>query len=389
MAQPQQQQQTGGLFGSLGTQPQQQQQQQGGGLFGSSTMQAQQQPSSGLFGASTAQPQQQQTGGLFGQSQNNQQQQTGGLFGKKPTQAASSGLFNQSKPAGGLFGQSTAQPQTSAFGQSALGPGLTMGQSTNNQQSQGQQQVVPGVRIDVSNIRSTTRFNDLQEDLQKQIADIDKAIQGFISQKNELDAFMPAHGDQLSSIPSDVAFVSRKAAGVEAALASDAVAVKQLRELVKVDTDNARLSFKAIDNLKLPTPYHQAGLWSTRGQQATATGGSADVDGEGSSDLVSFFSRTADEMGETMKKFERNLGEIETHLHGVQANVLEQLQRVAATPKDGGQGGSDEKIVELAAVLRDFEESILKVAGVVGGAREGVTQLQLGEFLGNGTNGVH
>jgi nucleoporin p58/p45 len=264
-----------------------------------------------------------------------------------------------------------------------------MGQSTNNQQSQGQQQVVPGVRIDVSNIRSTTRFNDLQEDLQKQIADIDKAIQGFISQKNELDAFMPAHGEQLSSIPTDVAFVSRKAAGVEAALAADAVAVKQLRELVKVDADNAKLSFKAIDNLKLPTPYHQAGLWSTRGQQATGSGGTADADGEGSSDLVSFFSRTADEMGQTMQKFERNLGEIETHLHSVQANVLEQLQRVAATPKDGVQGGSDEKIVELAAVLRDFEETILKVAGAVGGAREGVTQLQLGEFLGNGTNGVH
>ena len=264
-----------------------------------------------------------------------------------------------------------------------------MGQSTNNQQSQGQQQVVPGVRIDVSNIRSTTRFNDLQEDLQKQIAEIDKAIQVWISQKNELDAFMPAHGDQLSSIPTDVAFVSRKAAGVEAALAADAMAVKQLRELVKVDANNAKLSFKAVDNLKLPTPYHQAGLWSTRGQQASATGGSADVDGEGSSDLVSFFSRTADEMAETMKKFERNLGEIETHLHGVQANVLEQLQRVAATPKDGVQGGSDEQVVELAAVLRDFEETILKVAGAVGGAREGVTQLQLGEFLGHGPNGVH
>lgn len=282
-------------------------------------------------------------------------------------------------------GQSTTQPQTNTFGQSALGPGLTMGQSTNNQQSQGQQ-VVPGVRIDVSNIRSTTRFNDLQEDLQKQIADIDKAIQGFINQKHELDAFMPVHGEQLSSIPADVAFVSRKAAGVEGALSADAVAVKQLRELVKVDAENAKLSFKAVDNLKLPTSYHQAGLWSTRGQQSAAAGGSTDVDGEGTSDLVGFFSRTADEMGETMKKFERNLGEIEMHLHGVQANVLEQMQRVAATPKDGVQGGGEEKIVELAAVLRDFEESILKVAGVVGGAREGVTSLQLGDFLGNGAN---
>jgi nucleoporin p58/p45 len=259
--------------------------------------------------------------------------------------------------------------------------------------SQQQQQVVPGVRIDVSNIRSTTRFNDLQEDIQNKIAEIDKAIQGFMAQKAELDAFMPAHGDQVASIPTDVSFVSRKAAGVETALGGDAVAVKQLRELVKVDADNARLSFKAVDNLKLPTAYHQAGLWSTRGQQggaggAGAAGGSGDADGESSSDLVSFFSKTADEMGDTMRKFEKNLTEIEMHLRGVQGNVLEQLQKVASAPKNGVQNGADEKVVELAAVLRDFEESILQVAGVVGGAREGMTSLQLGEVLGRSSNGM-
>ena len=283
----------------------------------------------------------------------------------------------------GSLNQPTAQPQqTNAFGQSVLGSGLTLGQSTQ------QQQVVPGVRIDVSNIRPTTRFNDLQEDLQNRIAEIDRAIQGFIAQKNELDAFMPAHGEQLSCIPTDVNFVGRKASGVESALTGDAVAVKQLRELVKVDADNARLSFKAVDNLKLPTAYHQAGLWSTRGQQGGAGGGAGDADGESNSVLVDFFSRTADEMGDTMKKFEGNLTEIELHLHAVQGNVLEQLQRVAATPKDGVQNRADEKVVELAAVLRDFEESILQVAGVVGGAREGMTSLQLGELLGNGSNGV-
>lgn len=301
-------------------------------------------------------------------------------------------LFALTLLSGGL-NQPAAQPQTSStfgqtgstFGQSTLGPGLTMGQS--NQQ---QQQVVPGVRIDVSNIRSTTRFNDLQEDIQNRIAEIDRAIQGFIAQKNELDAFMPAHGEQVSGIPSDVSFVSRKAAGVEGALASDAVAVKQLRELVKVDADNARLSFKAVDNLKLPTAYHQAGFWSTRGQQGGGGAASGDADGESNSVLVSFFSKTADEMDETMRGFQKNLTEVEMHMHIVQGNVLEQLQRVAAAPKNGAQNRADEKIVELAAVLRDFEESILQVAGVVGGAREGMTSLQLGELLGNRSrDGAH
>jgi nucleoporin p58/p45 len=248
--------------------------------------------------------------------------------------------------------------------------------------------VVPGVRIDLSNIKSTTRFNDLQETLQKEIAMIDEAIQRCIKDKEAVDAFLPSHGDQLFAIPTDVSFVGRKSDGAHNALSSDIQAIDQLRELVKHDADHARLSFKAIDNLKLPTQYHQAGLWSNRGQQVGGgagggQGGAADV--QTNTDLISFFSTTADEMDDMMKKFEKNLGEIEVHLHGVQGNMLEQMQRVASQSKNVTPGGADERVMELAAVLRDFEEGILKVAGVVGGVKEGVTELQLKDFMGHGS----
>ncbi len=257
-----------------------------------------------------------------------------------------------------------------------------MGQSTNPQQ-----QVVPGVRIDVSNIKSTTRFNDLQEDLQKAIAQLDDGIQKCIRDKEAVDAFLPAHHDQLIAIPTDVSFVTRKHEGAHSALASDILAIDQLRELVKTDADNARLSFKAIDNLKLPMQYHQAGLWSNRGQQVGAGGGAGagDADAQSNTDLISFFGKTAGEMDEMMKKFENHLGEIEVHLHGVQGNMLEQLQRVASQSKSATPGGADQRVIELAAVLRDFEESILTVAGVVGGVKEGVTELQLKDFMGHGS----
>lgn len=244
------------------------------------------------------------------------------------------------------------------------------------------------MRIDLSNIKSTTRFNDLQESLQKEIAQIDEAIQRCMKDKDAVDAFLPSHGEQLAAIPTDVSFVTRKSEGAHNALSSDIRAINQLRELVKQDADHARLSFKAIDNLKLPTQYHQAGLWSNRGQQVGgAAGGGAGgaVDAQSNTDLISYFSQTADEMDEMIKKFERNLGEIEVHLHGVQGNMLEQMQRVAAQSKSAAQGGVDERVVELAAVLRDFEESILKVAGVVGGVKEGVTELQLKDFMGHGS----
>ncbi|EOO03844.1 putative nucleoporin nup49 protein [Phaeoacremonium minimum UCRPA7] len=383
-AQPQQT--GGGLFGSSTAQPQQtgglfgastqQQPAQGGGLFGGVATQQQAKPG-GLFGSSTTQT---GTGGLFGQPQQQQQQQ------QQPQQQAAGGLFAQSKPAGSLFsglGQpTTQQPQSNAFGQtlggaSALGPGLTMGQSTS------QQQTVPGVRIDLSNLKGTTRFNDLQEDLQKQIANIDRVIQGCIAQKNELDAFMPAHGEQLAAIPTDVKFVSRKYAGVDSALGGDAQAIKGLRDLVKVDLENSQLSFKALDNLRLPAQYHTSGLWSSR-QQGSAAGGGVDAN-DSNSDLVTFFSKTADEMDEQLNKFQRNLSEIEMHLGGVQSNLVEQVQRLQAS-RSGAGASTDDKIADLAAVLRDFEESILKVAGVVGGAREGMTELQLGQFRSNGTH---
>lgn len=250
---------------------------------------------------------------------------------------------------------------------------------------QSQQQVVPGVRIDVSNLRSTTRFNDLQEDLQRQITSLDDAIQKCIKDCEAVDAFMPSHQEQLEAIPRDVAFVARKSEGMHGALASDVVAIKQLRDLANEDCDNARLSFRAIDNQKLPTQYHQAGLWSTRAQQGTAGGGDAEV--EGNSDLISFFSKTADEMDDTMRRFQGNLGEIELHLRGLQENMLEEIMRLSALSQQNG-AGADDRVAELAAVLRDFEESILRVASDVGGVREGMTGLQLGDFMGNGTNGL-
>lgn len=253
---------------------------------------------------------------------------------------------------------------------------------------QGTVPLVPGVRIDSSGIRGTTRFNDLHEDIQKDIARIDKIIEACIAQKGELDAFMPAHGEQLAAIPPDVRFVSRKAAGVEGALGGDAQAVAALRELVRADADHARLSFKAVDNLKLPAPYHTAGLWSARGPSAAAPGAGADGEGDNNSDLVSFFSATADEMADTMRKFQQNLTDIEIHLRGVEGNLREQVGRLAASSKMNGQSGVEERVAELAAVLTEFEGSILQVAGVVGGAREKVTELQLGQFIGNGTNGV-
>ncbi|KAK3338807.1 hypothetical protein B0H65DRAFT_541698 [Neurospora tetraspora] len=448
--QPAQQQQTsGGIFGQPAQQQQQQQPQQqqmslfgggttttpaatGGGLFGggATTQQPAQSTGTSLFGGGaaqpaqqtgttslfgTAQPAQQTTGttSLFGQPQQQQQQQqpqqqqtslfggTGGtsLFGPKP--ATTTGTTS-------LFG--TAQPSTTTTQPASTGLSLSMGQSQNTTAAQN---AAAGSKVDLPSLRSTTRFSDLTDSLQSQLTQIDESIQKCISDCSAINAFLPGHEQQLSSIPLDVSFVSRKSEGAAGALNSDVLAIASLKETVKKDAANARLSFKSIDQLRLPGGYWQAGLWSSAsrsGGQAGEGNGAAktsasksgsgasktgqqeeeEADAESNQDLIGYFSKTADEMDEMMRRFERNLGEIEVHLHGVQGNVLEQLQRAAGQkqleqPSVNGEGQVDQRVVELAGVLRDFEESILKVAGVVGGVKEGITELQLRDFMGHGS----
>lgn len=256
----------------------------------------------------------------------------------------------------------------------------------------GHQQVIPGVRIDLSNLRNTTRFNDLQEDLQKEIANIDKHIQYCMGQKDQVDAFMPQHEVQLENIPGDVRFVSRKYAAVDSALGADLHAIKQMRDQARLDQAEASLSINAINNLSLPDQYHVTPSYfgsstRTQTQQQQNSNGNNNTDGSGSTseDLVSYFSRATDEMDEQIKKLQRTVREIDTHLGGVEQNLQEHASRLQASNGSLGGGNQDDRLMELYQVLGDFEEGIFQVAAVVGGAREGLTELQMKDFRGRGT----
>jgi nucleoporin p58/p45 len=257
-----------------------------------------------------------------------------------------------------------SQSQSQSTG--ILGGGLSLGQG--NAQSQ---QNVPGVRIDLTNLRGTTRFNDLYDDLQQTIMRMDEVVQGHIKLKHDCDAIMPAHDQQLSQVPGDVAFCSRKLVGVEGALVSDVKSIAVARDLVKVDAENAKLSFKAIDNLKLPPQYHNTGIWSTKSSENQSG------NGEEEQDIVGLFSSTADELSSTLTRYQTNIAEIEQHLRGVEVGSAQQINAFIAK-RSGSSNAHEDPVAELAAALREFEQSILGVAGKVGGARESVQTLQLG-----------
>lgn len=321
------------------------------------------------------------SGGLFGSAMKPSQPAAGtgsSLFGQTTQPNPSPFTLNQpTQPQSNSLGPS--QPQQTGLGlASSLGFGLTMGQSST-------QQTVPGVRIDISNLKGTTRFNDLQEDLQKKIERVDMFIQQQMRNKEEVDSFMPGHKEMLESIPNDVGFVAKKYESAHSALASAAQAIEAARGLIGQDVDHARLSFRAIDNLKLPEQYHTAGIWAPRQQPASTA--NTEADGQ---DLVSFFSRAADEMEDQVERYKSNMSEIEMHMHGVSDSLVEQLQKMMAN-KNGAPSGPNEKAQELSAVLRELQQGILKVASDVASVREGMTQLQLGGFISNDSdrNGVY
>ncbi|KAG9247088.1 hypothetical protein BJ878DRAFT_415610 [Calycina marina] len=399
---------SGGLFGTATSQP------QTGGLFGSSTA-ASQPPTGGLFGATSTTTSQPQTGGLFGTSQPQPQPQTqtsGGLFGGLGgTQSQNTGgrLFgmsqqnqnqcggasiglgnnhnqqnqnqNQNQNQGAsVFGNNQQAHQNAAYSQagSFIG-GLTMGAS-----NQGNiQQRAPGVYIDKENLRLTTRFDDLHENIKSQIELMDLLVQNQMARKGECDAILPAHANHLSAMPNDVEFCRRKLIGVETALTTDVDSIAHMQGLLHMDAENAKLSFKATDRLKLPSQYHTPGVWA---KPANASGGQDGSEDE-ARDIVTFFSSTADEMATTLTKYEQNMKEIEAHLRTVEATTAQQVNSLVAK-RNGASGSDGNAIGELASVLGEFQQGVLHVAGTIGAAREGMQTLQNGSFTGPGPRGT-
>lgn len=380
------------LFGSTSTNSQP----QGGSIFGLGTQQTTSAaPASSLFG-STASTQPQQISGLFGSTTSTQPQQTGSLFGGtlgQSQQKTGSSLFGSlgqqqstSTSTPSLFGASTAQQKPSLFGGSLLSQpqqqtSSLFGTSTQPQQ----QQVVPGVKIDLSNIKPTTRFSELHEDLQSVIAQLDTFIHQQIKWCHEIQESLPKRGADIHTIPGDVEYLTQRVEAVELALDKDVRDIKRVKEEVKADQNDARRCFNAIENLKLPSQFHYTGLAGAAAVAAGVRGvdesGDAEDLGARTSDLISYFQNKTNELDERLSKYQGQLSEIEAHLTTVEASAVEQIEKLVLRRGRGDDG--KEGLRELVAALRGFEEAVLRVASRVGEVRENVVEVTLG---GGGKN---
>jgi nucleoporin p58/p45 len=387
-----QQPSTGGLFGNTQqTQNQQEQKPASGGLFGGAqTNQAQQQntqqPAGGsLFGGmqSTNKP----AGSLFGNT--NTQQPSGGLFGNSTAQqpASGNGLFNQSQS------QQQQQPQqatqtsllgASRYHQSQYQPfvtgRLTMGQG---QGGAPQPTATPATKLDWSNVRNTTRFNDLTDEAKQDIEKIDKLISEQEQFCKQIEAFLPNHGSKLQTLGPDVELITEKLEEVDRSLAVDAQGVQQDKNITEKDEIDIARCIRIIDNLRMPSQYvYHPAANSGRQPQPPAWDETYDVDLVGN-----YFQPLTQDMARLLATYAGNMAEIENHMGTIEQSAVAQAQQLGAQRSGLGSQrdvGSD-SVRQLADTLRGFEASILTAAGKVGSCREGVNELVLGKVGGSQT----
>jgi len=372
---------TGGLFGaapatqstgwSFGNQS-------SGSGFGSTATTA---PATGLFGASTStQPQQgAQFGGAL--SQPKPGPFSGFNFGQQQTNSSSNPLFGASNPA-------PAQAKPSLFDIPNIQP-QQQGSTLFGASSQPQQQTVPGVKIDLSNIKPTTRFSELNEDLQNTIIQIDNFIQQQMKWATEIQESMPARGAALETIPADVEYLTQRAEIVEEALDTDAQDIKRAKEDLAGDQDDARRCFNALENLKLPAQFHYTGLAAAAAAGLAAAGGSGADDPDATpagsaSDLAPYFQAKAKELRARLGRATAQLADIEDHMGIVEARAVEQFEKLLYRRARPGDWNNDE-VRALVGTLRDFEDAILRSASRVGQVRDDVVGLTLGDVSGAST----
>lgn len=247
---------------------------------------------------------------------------------------------------------------------------------TQTQQAQSTNQV-PAVQINYDNLRPRTRFDDLAQPVQDEIALIDKGIQRVIKMKDEIGEFMPQHEKDIEQLGRDVKFVESKFRTVQVALNRDIQTVKVLQDMTKKSIADAQLSFKATDNLKLPTHYHQTGLFAGPPPSADSNATDASAAHANAQDLITYFNRICDDVEKYKKRLDEYRGEIERDMPGVENGLYEQIRTLRDRNSAAG-GAVQDQLGQVLSALRETGNAIVGQAGQIADTRERLSRLQAG-----------
>lgn len=142
--------------------------------------------------------------------------------------------------------QQAQKPTLSLFGNQNAAPQLS------TQQTATSGTVVPGVKVDLSNLLPTTKYESCADEIRSELEKFDNYVLLQIKLCNEVSNMLPTIASQAETIPNDVDFVQGKLETIEHALENDARDIDQLRSLVSRDAAEAQVAFRAIDTLNYP-----------------------------------------------------------------------------------------------------------------------------------------
>lgn len=238
---------------------------------------------------------------------------------------------------------------------------------------------MPGVKVTIDELRPTTRFNDLHEEIQNRIEFADNFILTQIRKQEDCLAANGTLEDMSSQMPPDIEHCEKSLDTMQQALENDAVSIAFAKNLVKTDFDDAKLSFQVIQNLSLPQQFHHSTLRNstTAPQLRGLLLSDAGVE-EGPTNIVDYFAKQADEMSKNLDTYNRNIIEVENYMKSVESNTMQQMQQMMFTrTRNGNQKCAEDQVRQLAVVLREFGNGILGVATKVGNTREIVQEHML------------
>lgn len=220
-------------------------------------------------------------------------------------------------------------------------------------------------------IKGTTRFSDLHPSIQSEILALDEAIQMKVSRANGTRESLPKHVEDVASIAPDVTYIENYLSTVELGLDNDSINIAQVRALVKADADDAALSFRAVENQKLPSQFHYGNPSSLASSTAKSphSASLASDDTIKPVDLVGFFKRRTASLGDSLDVYQRQIRELETHLRTMEAGTMEKAHQLS-----GSRSSSNDQRRQLVDALKAIEGAILDSAKKVGQVRDDVTK---------------
>ena len=246
--------------------------------------------------------------------------------------------------------------------------GSTLGGSQMNSNAQA-------IQMTLDSIRGTTRFNDLHPELQTLVQQFDEGIQRKINYCNQIRETLPTTEDNISTIAPDVAYIEKFLSTVEVGLDNDSANIAHLKGLVKKDAADAMLSFRAIENQRLPAQFHYRNNANLSASSAKTPAATALDDDDPSKpvDLMGYFTDQTSELGRTLDVYQHQIREIELHLRTMEAGTLEKAQQLT-----GSRSAPRDQRRELVEALKAIEGAILDSAKKVGQVRDAVTKQTMG-----------